>query len=108
MRSTADVMLRTSDLEAAKAHYHGELGFAIVADSKKVVGFDTGSFTLYFEPGDSNGSVFEFEVSDIEEAKKRLVAQGCSIVEENPKIPRCYLRDRFGLIFNLTQTWKSN
>jgi catechol 2,3-dioxygenase-like lactoylglutathione lyase family enzyme len=103
MKSTADVIFRTDDLEAVKAHYHGELGFAIVADSKKLVGFDTGCFTLYFEPGDSNGTVFEFEVNEVEEAKKKLVAQGCSIVEENPGIPRCYLRDRFGLIFNLTQ-----
>jgi predicted enzyme related to lactoylglutathione lyase len=84
MKSTADVILRTRDLEAAKAHYHGELGFAIVADARQLVGFDTGSFMLYFEPGNSNGSVFEFEVDDLETAKNRMVAQGCSIVEETP------------------------
>jgi catechol 2,3-dioxygenase-like lactoylglutathione lyase family enzyme len=102
MKSTPDVMLRTHDLDAAKAFYHGVLGFPVIADSEKLVGFDTGSITLYFEPGDSNGSVFEFAVNDVEEAKTRLVAHGCALVEENPNIPRCYLRDRFGLLFNLT------
>jgi hypothetical protein len=27
----------------------------------------------------------------------------CTLVEENPGIPRCYMSDRFGLIFNLTK-----
>lgn len=103
MNSTSDVIFRTSDLEAAKAFYHGALGFPMVSDSKRVVGFDTGSFTLYFERGDSNGAVFEFAVEDVEQAKNKLVAQGCSLVEEDPNLPRCYLRDRFGLVFNLTQ-----
>jgi catechol 2,3-dioxygenase-like lactoylglutathione lyase family enzyme len=101
MKSTSDVMLRTDDLEAAKAYYNGVLGFAIVADSERVVGFDTGGFTVYFEPGEDNGSVFEFDVNDLNEAKTKLLAQGCTLIEENPSIPRCYLRDRFGLVFNL-------
>ena len=48
MTSTRDVILRTNDLAGAKAHYHGKLGFATVADAERLVGFDTGSFILYF------------------------------------------------------------
>jgi catechol 2,3-dioxygenase-like lactoylglutathione lyase family enzyme len=102
MTSTTEVMLRTADLEDARAFYSGALGFPIVMDSQRVIGFNTGGFNLYFEHGEPNGSVFEFEVDDVEDAKRRLLAQGCSLVEENPAIPRCYLRDRFGLVFNLT------
>jgi catechol 2,3-dioxygenase-like lactoylglutathione lyase family enzyme len=102
MKSTSDVILRTNDLAAAKAFYNAALGFPIVPDSERMLGFDTGSFTVYFEPGDPNGAVFEFEVDDVNEAKTKLLALGCTLVEENPAIPRCYLRDRFGLVFNLT------
>jgi catechol 2,3-dioxygenase-like lactoylglutathione lyase family enzyme len=105
MHSTSDVILRTKSLEDAKAFYHGILGFALAADSDRLVGFETGGFTLYFELGETNGAVFEFEVDDVNEAKRRLLTQECVIVEEDPALPRCYLRDRFGLTFNLTQSY---
>ncbi|HEY7982008.1 MAG TPA: VOC family protein, partial [Candidatus Eremiobacteraceae bacterium] len=103
MKSTTDVMLRTNDLEAAKAYYHGVLGFANIPVSDRIIGFDAGGLAIYFERGDANGSVLEFEVDDVTEAKMKLLAHGCTLVEENPAIPRCYLSDRFGLIFNLTK-----
>jgi catechol 2,3-dioxygenase-like lactoylglutathione lyase family enzyme len=103
MTSTRDVILRTNDLAGAKAHYHGKLGFATVADAERLVGFDTGSFILYFELGEANGPVFDFEAENMDEMKQLLLAQGCSVVEENAAVPRCYLRDPFGLVFNLAQ-----
>jgi len=105
MTSTSDVMLRTNDLQDAKRFYHVTLGFPIVTESERVIGFDTGSIVLYFELGDPNGSVFEFEVDDLEDAKQKLLGNGCSLIEEDPKLPRCYLRDRFGLIFNITKSY---
>jgi hypothetical protein len=45
--------------------------------------------------------VLDFLVHDVQATKAALVAAGCTIVEENPSIPRCYLRDPFGLLFNL-------
>lgn len=106
MRATKDVMLRTNDFEGAKAYYHRTLGFPLVAETESLLGFDLGAFVLYFEGGDDNGSVFEFTVENVADAKERLLAQGCSLIEENPSLPRCYLRDPYGLIFNLTQTFK--
>lgn len=103
MISTSDVILRTGNLEGAKAFYHGMLGFPIVTDLPKMVGFDTGSFVVYFEPGEPNGVVFEFDVDDVNAAKTRLLAQGCTLVEEDPNLPRCYVRDRFGFVFNLNK-----
>jgi catechol 2,3-dioxygenase-like lactoylglutathione lyase family enzyme len=107
MRATSDVMLRTNDFKSAKAYYNGVLGFPTIAEAENLLGFDLGEFVLYFEHGDGNGSVFEFEVPNLAEAKERLFAQGCTLVEENPALPRCYLRDPYGLIFNLTETFRS-
>jgi catechol 2,3-dioxygenase-like lactoylglutathione lyase family enzyme len=103
MESNREVMLRTDSLAAAKAYYHGVLGMPVIVDADDVIGFDTGAFALYFEPGDDNGAVFEFEVEDVAAAKARLLAQGCLLVEEDHERPRCYLRDAFGLTFNLTR-----
>jgi hypothetical protein len=37
------------------------------------------------------------------ETKNRLTAAGCTIIDENPAVPRCYLKDPFGLVFNIEQ-----
>jgi hypothetical protein len=41
-------------------------------------------------------------VDNVEEAKARLVKAGCVIVKDEPEFPRCYVRDPFGLMYNLT------
>jgi hypothetical protein len=41
-------------------------------------------------------------VRNLEEAKKHLVASGCEIVKDEPDFPRCYVKDPYGLIYNLT------
>jgi hypothetical protein len=42
-------------------------------------------------------------VDALGKAKSRLIAAGCEVVEEDPSVPRVYLRDRFGLVFNITE-----
>jgi predicted enzyme related to lactoylglutathione lyase len=52
----------------------------------------------------SEALVFKFLEPDIEAAKRQLIAAGCTVIEENPKIPRCYIRDPYGMIFNVGQS----
>ena len=40
-------------------------------------------------------------MDSVEEAKRRLVENGCEIVKDEPDFPRRYVRDPFGLIYNL-------
>jgi hypothetical protein len=47
------------------------------------------------------GPVLEVTVANVEQAKLRLVENGCEIVKDEPELPRCYLKDSFGLIYNL-------
>jgi hypothetical protein len=68
------------------------------------MGFETGAFCLYVEKGEAHGPVFEFLVPDVQQAKRRLLAAGCTVQEENPSIPRCYLRDPYGVVFNIGQS----
>ena len=103
VKAGRDVICRARDLGAVKAYYGAELGMPIVLDTDSMVGFDTGELTLYYERGEAGPPVFEFFVDDVGSAKSRLIAAGCEIVEEDPSVPRVYLRDRFGLIFNITE-----
>ena len=86
MKSGRDVICRARDLGAVKAYYAGEL-----------------AVTLYYELGEAGLPVFEFFVDDVGAAKSRLTTAGCEIVEEDASLPRVYLRDRFGLVFNITE-----
>jgi predicted enzyme related to lactoylglutathione lyase len=103
-KSTRDVILRTEMWHEVVQFYGSVLGLPIASEDASMVGFETGSFRLYIEKGTEHGPVFEFLVHDVAGAKQRLLAAGCTIVEENPSVPRCYIRDPFGLVFNVGQS----
>ena len=103
-KSSRDVIVRTDDLAKATEFYTSVLGFRITSKDANLAGFETGSFSLYVERGPRHGPVFELLVPSVMEAKARLVAAGCVVVEENPAIPRCYIRDPYGFTFNLSRT----
>jgi catechol 2,3-dioxygenase-like lactoylglutathione lyase family enzyme len=106
-RSTCDVIIRSNAWDRALDFYGSVLSLPVVHRSEDLVGFETGSFLLYLErsksPDSGHGPVFEFLVPDIAAARQRLLAMGCAIEEENSSIPRCYIRDPFGLVFNIGQ-----
>lgn len=83
--------------------YRDVLGLKVVHSSDTVVGFETGSFCLYLEDGPGYGPVFEFLVENVDVARQQLMDAGCRVEHENPSVPRCYMRDPFGLVFNLAQ-----
>jgi predicted enzyme related to lactoylglutathione lyase len=103
-KTSRDIIVRTENWSEALKFYGSVLGLPITDRGETIVGFKTGSFCLYVERGKDHGPVFDFLVSDIQAAKEQLVAAGCTVIEENPKIPRCYVRDPYGMIFNVGQS----
>jgi 2-hydroxychromene-2-carboxylate isomerase/predicted enzyme related to lactoylglutathione lyase len=106
VRSTRDVVVRTNALNDAAAFYEKALGFKVTMREPDLVGFETGSFQLFVErgvtlAGEPTGAVFELKADEREETKARLIAAGCKVVEEDPSVPRCYLADPYGFVFNL-------
>jgi catechol 2,3-dioxygenase-like lactoylglutathione lyase family enzyme len=99
--SSRDVIIRTRDWSEAVRYYQEVLGFAVSSRTQSMVGFETGAFRLYVEAGAPHGPVFDFLVADVAAAKAQLLAAGCALVEEDPTVPRCYLRDPFGVVFNV-------
>ena len=106
-KASRDIIIRTDKWSEALKFYGSVLGLPIKERSETIVGFETGAFCLYVERGKEHGPVFDFLVPDIQAAKRQLVAAGCTVIEENPRIPRCYIRDPFGLVFNIEQTGNS-
>jgi predicted enzyme related to lactoylglutathione lyase len=103
INSTRDVLIRTDKLDEAVRFYQSVLGLRVTHQSETMVGFETGSFCLYLDKGPAYGPVFEFHVADVQAAKQKLIAAGCRVENEEPSVPRCYLRDPFGRIFNLDE-----
>jgi predicted enzyme related to lactoylglutathione lyase len=103
-KASRDIILRTENWSEALDFYGKVLGFPMTERTKTIVGFETGAFCLFVERGKEHGPVFDFLVPDIQEAKRQLVAAGCTIIEENPAVPRCYIKDPYGLVFNVEQS----
>ncbi len=103
-QSSRDVIIRTDAWQEATAFYGSILGLPVVHRSDGLVGFETGAFCLYVEKGEPHGPVFEFLVPDVQAAKRRLVSAGCTVVEEDESVPRCYLKDPYGIVFNIGQS----
>jgi predicted enzyme related to lactoylglutathione lyase len=100
-KSSRDVILRTEKWSDVVHFYGSVLGLPIACEDARIIGFETGSFRLYVEKGKEHGPVFEFLVRDVDAAKGKLLEAGCTIVEEDPSVPRCYIRDPYGLVFNI-------
>ena len=97
------VSVRTGALAEAVEFYAAVLGFRITSRAANIVGFETGSFCLYVESGKEHGPVFDLLVPDVLAAKSRLLAAGCALIEEDPAVPRCYIRDPYGFTFNVAK-----
>jgi predicted enzyme related to lactoylglutathione lyase len=99
--ASRDILLQTPDIEAAAKFYEQQLGLTIFMREPNMIGLEAGELRLYLERAPALGPVLEFFVPDLEAAKRSLTASGATIEAEDPSIPRCYIRDPYGLIYNI-------
>jgi len=103
-RFGTDVLIQAEDPKGAAEWYVDHFGFAITGEEPAMISLHGEHINLFIERGPALGPVFEVFVGNVEEAKLRLVKKGCVIVKDEPDFPRCYLRDPFGLVYNLTES----
>jgi catechol 2,3-dioxygenase-like lactoylglutathione lyase family enzyme len=101
VRASRDIILRTRDWDQALAFYGSVLGLPMQRHGENLARFEAGGFVLYVERGAPHGPVHELLFADAAAARTRLLAAGCELVEEDPGVPKCYVRDPFGLVFNI-------
>lgn len=99
----ADILIQAVEPKDAAAFYTSELGFVINEDTPNLISLHGNHINLFIERGPALGPVLEVTVDDVEAAKTRLVKRGCVIVKDEPEFPRCYVKDPFGLMYNLTK-----
>jgi predicted enzyme related to lactoylglutathione lyase len=98
-----DILIQAQDPKTAAAFYAEQLGFKITDDNPEMIAMHGDHINLFIERGPALGPVLEVTVDDVDEAKQRLLKKGCQIVKDEPDFPRCYVKDPFGLIYNLTR-----
>ncbi len=101
MSASRDVLLQTTEMTDAAEFYRDALGLTVFLRTPSMIGLEAGGICLYLEQAPALGPVFEFFVDDLETAKRDLRQRGCVLLLEDPEVPKCYLRDPFGLTFNI-------
>jgi hypothetical protein len=98
-----DILIQAPDPKLAASFYVQQLGFEITDEQPDMISLHGKHINLFTERGPALGPVLEVTVGSVEEAKLRLTKNGCEIVKDEPDFPRCYVKDPYGLIYNLTR-----
>ena len=96
-----DILIQSPDPKSAALFYVEQLGFAITDETPDMISIHGPNINMFIERGPSLGPIFEVMVGDVDVASRRLAQNGCMIVKHEPQVPRTYVRDPFGLIYNL-------
>jgi predicted enzyme related to lactoylglutathione lyase len=103
-----NIGFQVKDVDKAKVFYEKVLGFKQPEESfVSEVEYRTGYNNIFLIPGEENlGPVMEVFVDDLEEAKQHLLENGCEIIRWKGKGQDCYVKDPFGMIFNVWEAKK--
>jgi len=96
-----NVAVQTQNIELAKTFYSKVLQLPIKNDNGVELEFKSGDSCFYVMKSQTNETVLEFYVNDLESAKNHLVENGCKIIKWEGRGKDCYMEDPFGLVFNL-------
>lgn len=97
----ADILIQAQDPKKAALFYVEHLRFEITDEMPNLISLHGKCINLFIERGPVVGPVLEVTVDSVEDAKRSLLKNGCEIVKDEPDFPRCYVKDPFGLIYNL-------
>lgn len=101
-RMSPNVAVRTRRLSEAVQFYTNVLGYENRTDDQDLADLDAGPLRLFvIEDQEFRGPVMELFVDDLEKARETLVANGCQVLRWRGKGQDCYVKDPFGVIFNI-------
>jgi catechol 2,3-dioxygenase-like lactoylglutathione lyase family enzyme len=97
-----NIAVRTDRFDEAVSFYTEVLGLEDRSKEPDLADLDASPLRL-FVIGDEeiSGAVMELFVEDLESARETLVEAGCEVLRWEGKGADCYVRDPFGVIFNL-------
>jgi catechol 2,3-dioxygenase-like lactoylglutathione lyase family enzyme len=102
IKMSPNVAVRTDRYQEALAFYASVLGFENRSDDPDLGDFDASPLRMFvIEDSELRGLIHELFVDDLETARDMLVEAGCEVIRWRGKGQDCYLRDPFGVIYNL-------
>ena len=104
-RASNEIAVHVADLGKA-AHFYGEvLGFKLLGSTERQLEFDTGALRLYVNLDSRPFASFvpSFDVGDREAAREYLQGAGCKPLHVASQPGLYYMRDPFGLLFDITE-----
>jgi len=97
-----NIAVRHANYTSAVDFYSRVLGFLNRSSDPKLADFDASPINLFvIEDDELSGPVLELFVSNLEDARNYLVENGCEVLRWRGKGQDCYIRDPFGVIYNL-------
>ena len=101
-KMSPNVAVRAVKTNEAFEFYTNVLGFRHRTENKTHTDLDANPLNLFvIEDTEFSGLVLELFVDDLEDAKKELLTKGCEIIRWGGKGKDCYIRDPFGVTFNV-------
>lgn len=102
IKMSPNVAVRTERYQEALEFYANVFGFKNNSEDPDLGDFDATPLRLFvIEDLELEGLVHELFVEDMEAAREELVAAGCEVIRWHGKGQDCYIRDPFGVIYNL-------
>ncbi len=102
-RFGTDIIIRTPDPKKAAAFYVKNLGFQISEENPDLISVLGPNINLFIEKGRAHGPVLEVLVPDVAATKQRLIDDGGKVVLDEPRVPRTYIRDPYGITYNVAE-----
>ncbi len=101
-KMSSNIAVRHKNFSEAVDFYSNVIGFKNRSSDPDLAEFDADPITLYvLEDDEFSGPVLELFVSDLKEARDHLVKNGCKVLRWRGKGQDCYIRDPFGVIYNI-------
>jgi catechol 2,3-dioxygenase-like lactoylglutathione lyase family enzyme len=99
-----NVAVRTEDFSRAIDFYANVLGFSNRSHDPDLGDMDASPLNLFIiADQEITGPVMELFVDDLEEARQHLIDNGCEVIRWRGVGQDCYVRDPFGVMFNVWQ-----
>lgn len=101
-KMSTNFAVRTQDIQKAKAFYSDFLGFKLRNETSTELDIDAHPLTLFAIKDEiTSGPILELFVPNLEKAKIELQSKGCTIIKWEGKGKDCYIKDPFGVVFNI-------
>ncbi len=95
------IAIQTPHHDQAVDFYHRVLGFPVIDVQPGCTELNGDPYRIFIQKGEPKGPILEFQVDDLIAARKTLESHGCTVIRWEGKGKDCYMRDPYGLVFNL-------